>query len=176
MVSALDGGSGPPARGKIVWAANPGMKVDLTVSLGVVSAQLVTAPITNDWDGHGAHPNVNFIQFNWMLKEKREMKPEDFFRPGSGWDRFLQKRCDQFLHKQLDYDGNSYEEFEQPGEMAKTLHRIATEPRSWQLDAKGLTIPFEPYAVACHACTPPPMTIPWAELKPYIQPGFLIPQ
>jgi len=176
VASVQDGGSGPPAGRKIVWAAEPGMDIDITVSLGVVNVRLVSASVTNNWDGHGIHPNLNFFQFNWMLKEKREMKPEDIFRPRSGWDGFLQKRCDQFLHKQLDYDGKSYEDFEQPGEMAKTLHGIVGSPRSWSFDGDGLTIPFEPYAVACHACTPPPVTIPWADLKPYIQPSFVIPK
>jgi uncharacterized protein YecT (DUF1311 family) len=176
MASVQDGGSGPPAGGKIVWAADPGIDVDVTTSLGIVSARLVTASITNNWDGHSAHPNLNFIQFNWMLKEKREMKPEDIFRPGSDWDKFLQKRCDEFLHKQLDYDGKSYEDFEPPGEMAKTLHGIVSNPRSWSFDGDGLTIPFEPYAVACHACTPPPVTISWHDLKPFLQTTFTIPK
>jgi uncharacterized protein YecT (DUF1311 family) len=169
-------GGGSVAGGKIVWAADPGMDTEVTVSLNTVSEQLVSATINNQWDGHGIHPNMNFIQFNWMLNEKRELKPEDIFRPGSGWDRFLQNRCDQYLHKQLDYDGNSYENFKKPGEMATTLHGIATSPRSWQLKAKGLTIPFEPYAVACYACTPNPVTIPWAELQPFLQPDFVLPK
>jgi hypothetical protein len=111
-----------------------------------------------------------------MLKEKRELRAGDVFRHGSGWDAFMQKRCDSYLHKQLDYDGNNYEDFEAPGEMAKTLHGIVTEPRNWQLDSNGLTIIFQDYAVACHACRPPPVTISWAELKPFIQPGFVIPK
>jgi hypothetical protein len=34
------------------------------------------------------------------------------------------------LHEQLDVDGNSYESFEQPGEMAKTLHGIVVAPEN----------------------------------------------
>jgi hypothetical protein len=30
--------------------------------------------------------------------------------------------------------------------------------------------------VACYACTPNPMTIPWSDLRPYLQPSFVLPQ
>jgi hypothetical protein len=152
------------------------MDVDVTVSLGVVNEELVTARIETGWYGHGAaHPNLNFIQFNWMLKKQREMKPEDLFRPGSGWDAALQERCEKEVSRGL-REGFGENADDMLKELPKALHDIVRTPRSWQLDAKGLTIPFEPYAVACYACTPPPVIIPWADLKPYIQPAFGIPK
>jgi uncharacterized protein YecT (DUF1311 family) len=168
--------SGPAARPPEKWAATGGVDESLTTSLGILDADLVTAEIENFWDGHGAHPNTLTTQFNWLLKEKHELRAEDVFRHGSGWDLFLQKRCDQYLHKKLDSAGNSYEDFEQPGEMAKTLRGIVIEPKNWQLDAKGITIIFQPYAVACYACTPPPVTIAWQDLKPLVQSTFAVPR
>jgi uncharacterized protein YecT (DUF1311 family) len=161
---------------KTKWTATAGIDAQVTTSLGVVSADLVTATIEDFWDGHGAHPNTNSIQFNWLLKQNRELQAKDVFRAGSGWEQFLQKRCDKYLHEQLDQDGQSYETFEQPGEMAKTLHGIVVEPVNWQLDGKGLTIVFQDYAVACHACKPPPVTTSWSDLQPYLQTSFVRPK
>ncbi len=152
------------------------MDVDVTASLGIVSPNLITATIANDWDGGGIHPNENSIQFNWLLKERRELKPEDVFRQKSGWDVFLQKQCDQYLHKALDHDDVSYESFMQPGEMPKVLHGIVSDPENWQIDSKGITIIFQTYAVACHACTPDPLLIPWEKVRPMLNPDFVLPR
>ena len=176
MASESNGEASKKPGGK--WVAEAGADVQITTSIGVVTPELVTAAIQIMVDGHGAHPNTNSIQFNWLLKETRVLMPKDVFRAGSGWEHFLQKRCDKYLHEQLDpnFDGKSYESFAQPGEMAKTLHGIVIEPRNWQLDGNGLTIPFQPYAVACYACTPPPVTIPWGDLKPYLLVSFVTPK
>jgi uncharacterized protein YecT (DUF1311 family) len=170
------GSSSPSGKPPEKWAATGGVDQNVTTSIGIVDEDLVTATMENFWDGHGAHPNTLTSQFNWLLKEKRELQAEDTFRHRSGWDKYLQGRCDKYLHGKLDSDGTSYEDFEPPGEMAKTLHGIVVDPKNWELDSKGLTIVFQPYAVACYACTPPPMTISWGELKPYLQQGFAIPK
>ena len=166
-------GTPNPAAGK--WTAQPGVDNDVTVALGLVSDPLVTATVSYLWDGHGAHPNHGSIEFNWLLDKQRQLQPEDVFTPGSDWAGALETRTNAYLHKQLDQDGKSYEDFEQPGEMQKVLHKIISDPENWRLDGSGLSIVFQPYAVACYACTPPPFTIPWAELKPILAPGFAIP-
>jgi hypothetical protein len=170
-VSETDSESARPVK----WTAQPGVDSDATVSIGVVERQWITATVTALWDGHGAHPNHGSIEFSWLLEQKRELKAEDVFRPDSGWEQALQSRTDAYLHKQLDRDGQNYENFAEPGEMPKTLNQIVTNPENWRLDAKGLSIVFQPYAVACYACTPPPLAIPWAELKPLMKAEFAVP-
>ena len=156
------------------WAVD--QDIDITVAIRFVSKDLVTATLTNMFFGHGAaHPNTDSIQFNWLLKEQRELQREEVFRKGSNWDQMLQKRCDQYLHKALDTDGESYESF-YPGQMTKILHEIVIDPKNWQIDSSGITIVFQPYAVACYACTPSPVTISWKDLKPFLQPSFEIPK
>jgi uncharacterized protein YecT (DUF1311 family) len=164
----------PPAKWSDISAAD--IDIDLDTSIGQVGPELVTAAIDNQWYGHGAaHPNHDSLQFNWMLNDQREMKPADVFQAGSGWSAFLQTRCDAYLHKTLDTGGTNYESFMQPGVMAKTLHQIVENPQNWSLNAEGITIVFQPYAVACYACTPDPVTIPWADLKPMLRSGFPVP-
>jgi hypothetical protein len=170
-------GSGDPSGKRLTgWAATSFVDQEVTTSIGVVTPVLVTAEIQDMVDGHGVHPNTNSIQFNWLLKEERELQPKDVFRAGSGWEQALEQRCDKYLHQQLDTDGKSYIGIGRAGEMAKTVRSIVVKPENWQLDGKGLTIPFQPYAVACYACTPDPLTIPWGDLQPYLQTGFVRPR
>jgi Protein of unknown function (DUF3298) len=167
--------TGPDRPSSSQWAAQPGVDATVTVALGVVEKPLVTATIQAMWDGHGAHPNHGSTELNWLLDQQRELQPEDVFEPGSDWAQSLQSRTNAYLHKQLDQDGKSYEDFMQKGEMQKTLHKIVINPENWHLDSRGLSIVFQPYAVACYACTPPPFTIPWTELKPILNTGFTVP-
>jgi uncharacterized protein len=153
------------------------MDTDLETTLGLVTPNLVTAAMSNEWYGHGAaHPNTNSLQLNWMLKQKRALQAEDVFRSGSGWQQVLYDRTDKYLHSVLDQDaGEDYQKFSAPGEIAATLHKILEAPQSWTLDAKGITIVFQQYAVACRACTPEPFTVTWDSLKPILNPEFEIP-
>ncbi len=166
----------PPAA-DLRKVVSPDMDIDVATSVELVGPRLVTATIDNQWYGHGAaHPNENSIQFNWLLKERREVRPEDVFQADSAWAKMLQDQCDRYLHETLDPGfGQSYENFYAPGMMPKILHGIVVDPENWQLDVRGLTIIFQTYAIACRVCTPPPFTIPWAELKELINPDFRVP-
>jgi len=151
--------------------------VDVAVTFNSVTDNLVSTAIQSYFYGHGAaHPNHGISQFNWLLKEKRELKPADLFLPQSNWSTELYKRTNQYLHKKLDSDGESYESFAQPGEMKKTVQALVIDPHRWQIDKEGITIDFEPYEVACYACTPPSFTISWDSLKPLLNPAFQIPR
>ena len=128
--------------------------------------------------GHGAaHPNHGTAQFNWMLKEQRPLKPEDVFNPQSNWREELYNRTDKFLHSQLDTEpGGNYQNWDsKPDDMKKTVQELVTDPNRWQIDEKGITIIFNPYEVACYACTPAPFTMSWPDLKPLLNPTFQIP-
>jgi uncharacterized protein len=149
----------------------PGVDLNLTVTVERLNTQWVSATIDGLYDGHGAHPTENSAEFYWMLGEQRALKPEDVFLPKSGWDTWIEKRLDSYLQKVLDSNGNDQRQYK-PGD----LPGIVTNPADWKLDAKGFSIFFQPYQVACYACTPNPMIIPWSELKPYLQPSFVLPQ
>lgn len=166
--------AGPAPR---EWKAVDGADVDVSVSIDFAGSELVTSTITNYWDGHGAHPNTDTVQFDWILKQQRLVRPEDVFRADSDWNTVLYNLCDRYLHKTLDHEfGGDYTTFSAPGTITTRVHAIAADPQSWRIDDKGLTLVFQPYAVACYACTPDPFTIPWTELKPLLNPGFAVPK
>jgi uncharacterized protein YecT (DUF1311 family) len=169
------GGSKPRTR----WAASDAVDqdADVTIALNSVSGTLVSASIAGMTYGHGAaHPNHGVTQLNWMLKEKRPLQSSDIFRPQIYWSNELYNRVNQYLHKTLDADGESYDNWvNDPKGMQKTVRGIAAEPSRWQIDDKGVTIVFNPYEVACYACTPQPFTMSWESLKPLLNPVFVIP-
>jgi uncharacterized protein len=173
---ASQGNDGPDRKWKPEWVQD--MDTDLRTTIGIVTPQLVTAEITNNWYGHGAaHPNTSSSQFNWMLQQKHALRPEDVFGADSEWKRTLYERTDAYLHKALDADlGHDYKGDWAPGYAEKELHKILEDPGNWELDAKGITIVFQQYAIACRACTPEPFTMTWDSLKPLLNPGFEVPQ
>jgi uncharacterized protein len=151
---------------------------DVTVSLNSVSGSLVSASVFVMTYSHGAaHPNHGTGQLNWMLKEQRRLKGSDLFQPQMDWNGELYNRVNEYLHKTLDADdGGNYENWlSDPKGMQKIVHGIATDPSQWQIDEKGITIVFNPYEVACYACTPEPFTMSWQSLKPLLNPSFQIP-
>jgi hypothetical protein len=59
--------------------------------------------------------------------------------------------------------------------MAKTLRGIVVDPENWEIDSKGITMIFQTYAVACHACTPEPLLITWQSVQEMLNPEFVRP-
>ena len=155
----------------------PSVDRGLTFTVDRVNSQWVAASILDFYDGHGAHPMENSSKFYWMLGERRALKPEDVFLPNSGWDSWVEKRLDDYLHQALDSQSNgNYQSWFPQGNAATVLKGIVTNPADWELQPAGFSIFFQPYQVACYACTPDPMTIPWSDLGPYLQPSFVLPQ
>jgi uncharacterized protein len=149
----------------------------LTVTVERVNTQWIAASIFDFYDGHGAHPSHNSSEFYWMLGAQRALKPEDVFLPNSGWDTWMEQRLDSYLHKALDAQSSgNYQTWFTAGDAQKTLQGLVTNPGDWKLQPAGFSILFQPYQVACYACTPDPLVIPWSDLKPYLQPSFVLPQ
>jgi len=149
-----------------------GTDTDVTVTVGFVSPQLASTSVTNLWYGHGAaHPNLDFIEFNWLLKENREIKSDDVFRPHTGWEQFLASQCDEAARAQL---GDEYADNPPPGKIPDAMFGIVSNPRSWKIDSEGITIVFGPYEIGCHACTPNPVTIPWRALRRFLTAEFAV--
>jgi uncharacterized protein len=154
-----------------------GVDQQVTVTVDAFDSKLVSATIVNFYDGHGAHPTQNSSEFYWLLDQQRALKAEDVFLPNSGWDKWMEQRLDSYLHQTLDSESNgNYQSWFPQGNAAQVLQSIVGDPEGWQLNAKGITLVFQPYQVACYACTPDPLTLPWTDLKPYLQPGFALPK
>jgi uncharacterized protein len=160
----------PPAPQK--GTEEEGTDTDVNLTVDFVSPQLVSTSITNLWYGHGAaHPNLDFIEFNWLLRENREIRSDDVFRPHTGWEQFLASQCDQAARAQL---GDEYADNPPPGKIPDAMFGIVSNLRSWKIDNEGITVAFGPYEIGCHACTPDPVTIPWGALRRFLTPEFAV--
>jgi uncharacterized protein YecT (DUF1311 family) len=170
---ASQNGSFTSGRWESAWAQD--MDIDVDVSLSLVTADLVSVQLENNWYGHGAaHPNTEIEQMNWLLKERRKLAPGDVFRPNSGWDRMLESRCADALTKQFGpgYTGG----YEDPAYYSKLLHTVVRDPDNWQFDRRGLTILYPSLTVSPRVDPAEPVLISWSELGPLLQPTFRPPQ
>jgi hypothetical protein len=158
---------GPP---EYAWDGDTG-NTDAGGEVYFVNSQIVAATVESDWDG-GAHPNWASEQFNWLLREHRQLRAEDIFKVGTGWDKVIRSNCDKGLRKQL---GEDYASYSEPGKLADTLHRILIDPKNWEIDRKELTVVFRDYADSPHVSPAMPVTTTWTQLKSYLNPGFEIP-
>jgi uncharacterized protein YecT (DUF1311 family) len=157
---------------EVAQSEDPGQDSYFEITVASVTPWLVSASASTYWYGHGAaHGDENLKHLNWLLKENREVKAGDVFRPHTGWEHFLAAQCDKAARAQLGY---MYADDLPPGEIPKKMFGIVSDPHSWQIDSKGITIAFVPDEIGCHACTPNPITIPWNAVKPFLTTEFAV--
>jgi hypothetical protein len=148
------------------WAADA--EVDIVATVDLVEDDLVTASISLEAMGHGAaHPGEDQIQFNWLLKLKRELGPDDVFRKNSDWKKAIETQCSKELRQE---SGTLYDGWE------KTMPGVVLNPRNWQLSSEGIAVNFPDYTVSPRVYPVVPVLIPWATLKPFLLKSFTIPK
>lgn len=158
------------------WAKSDWMDAmdnDVSVTLGDITPVVVGASFQNLWYGHGAaHPNYIKLQFNWLLRQRRELAAGDVFRADSGWQKFLYVRAMDSLKNQIDpkFPENQWA----PGYGERLVSKIVTDPRHWILDTAGLTLYFPQDSISCHACGEFKVELSWKELGPMLRAGFRI--
>ncbi len=158
----------------IEWAADA--DTDISVTLIFVSENLVSSAVdVSVYTQGAAHGNDEIVEFNWLLKAQRELKSSDVFLDSTGWSKILYVRTDKYLHEKLDEDGQDYRDLLGKVETAKAVRRIVSDPEHWQIDKEGLVLNFNPYEVACYACTPDSFLMKWSTLKPLLNPVFQVP-
>jgi uncharacterized protein YecT (DUF1311 family) len=147
--------------------------LDISIDLNSVSPTLVATTINRDYTY--AHPAHQERAFNWLLKQDRELEPEDLFRPDSSWEAWIKSRTAQIVLGDAQPESN-----ETPSDaidIAATAARVAVEPRYWQIERKGLTLIFtEDELGYLTALTMPTVTLSWSDLRPYLNPNFEIPR
>lgn len=112
----------------------------------------------------GAHPNNSVKAVTVLMEEGRPIAAGDVFRADSGWADFLTERAVAEIARQFtDYDFTPPE---------RDVRESVTEPHLWLVTERGLVILFPPYSFGGpHALGGTEVTIPWAELRPYLNPA-----
>lgn len=142
------------------------MGSDLNVSYEVALAQddliSVEFSIGSYYQG-AAHPNTFSEVVNYDLKNGKELKLADLFKPGAKYLQALANYCIADLKKQKDR-GLLDEEIE------KGASANAKNYQSWTITRKGLGINFDAYQVGPYAAGPQFVLVPYSNLKDLINP------
>ena len=143
------------------------MGSDLTISYTVVLAQddlvSVDFEVSSYFQG-AAHPNSYSETFNYDLKNGKQLKLADLFKPGAKYLQAIANYCIADLKKQATEKGLMAEEIEK-GAAAK-----ADNYQGWTITRRGLGIYFDPYQVGPYAAGPQFVLVPYSDLKDLINP------
>ena len=122
-----------------------------------------------------AHPNSYTETLNFDLKNGKQLKLPDLFKPGAKFLQTLSTFCTEALKKQLkEKNEESVDEMLKDG-TAPT----AKNYESWTITKRGIGINFDPYQVAPYAAGPQFVMVPYSALKDLIKPdgplaGFVL--
>jgi len=149
------------------------MASTLTVGYTVVLAQDDLVSIRFDIGSYyqgAAHPNSYSDVLNFDLKNGKQLKLADLFKPGAKYLPIIAAYSIADLKKQGKEKGLTDEEIER-GAAAE-----AKNYQSWNLTRRGLAIGFDSYQVGPYAAGPQSVTVPYSTLKDLINPESPIAQ
>lgn len=99
-----------------------------------------------------------------LMEDGRLLTAADVFVAGSGWEDFITNRAVQAIAREF----SDYPNFPPRRDVFET----ATKPHLWLITEQGLTILFPPLSFGgSHADGGTEVSIPWTELRPYLNPG-----
>ena len=154
-----EAGEEPPPEGS--------MGSNLGVSYVVELAQDDLISVEFDLESYyqgAAHPNTFTEVINYDLKNGKQLKLADLFKPGAKYLPAIANYCIADLKKQAKDKSLEASEIES-GAAAN-----AKNYRSWTITRKGLGINFDAYQVGPYAAGPQLVVVPYANLKDLINP------
>jgi hypothetical protein len=113
-----------------------------------------------------AHPNSHTETLNYDLRNGKQLRLADLFKPGSKYLQTLSTFCNADLKKQWK-DKNV--------ELAEDMLKDGTAPtaknyESWTITKRGIGVNFDSYQVAPYAAGPQFVMVPYSALKDLIKP------
>jgi hypothetical protein len=152
-------GDEPPPEGS--------MGSNLGVSYQVMLAQddliSVEFDIENYYQG-AAHPNTFTEVVNYDLKNGKQLKLADLFKPGAKYLQAIANYCIADLKKQ------AKDKSLQDDEIQNGAAPNAKNYQSWTIMKKGLGINFDAYQVGPYAAGPQYVLVPYSAVKDLINP------
>jgi hypothetical protein len=149
------------------------MRSDLSVGYTVMLAQDDLVSIKFDVGSYfqgAAHPNSYSDVLNYDLKNGKQLKLGDLFKPGSKFLQAIATYCIADLKKQAKDKGLLDEEIE------KGAAASANNYDTWTIMRRGLGIHFDAYQVGPYAAGPQFVLVPYSNVKDLISPDGPIAQ
>jgi hypothetical protein len=141
------------------------MGSDLSVGYTVMLAQDDLVSIKFDVSSYfqgAAHPNSYSDVFNFDLKNGKQLKLSDLFKPGSKFLQAIATYCIADLKKQAKDKGLLNEEID------KGAAASGNNYDSWTITRRGLGIHFDAYQVGPYAAGPQFVLVPYSNVKDLI--------
>ena len=151
------------------------MGSDLNVSYTVGLAQDDLVSIEFDIGSYyqgAAHPNYFSDVINYDLKNGKQLKLSDLFKPGAKFLQPIATYCIAELKKQM----KSSEAGADDRWIEEGAAPAAKNYAGWTITKKGLRITFDPYQVAPYAAGRQYVLVPYSNLKDLINPDGPIAQ
>ena len=145
------------------------MGSDLSVSYTVELAQddLVSVDFSmlSYYQG-AAHPNAFSEAINFDLKNGKQLKLSDLFKPGAKYLAAISAYCVADLKKQSKAKDNMLDD----STIQSGAGPTAKNYESWSITKRGIGINFDPYQVGPYAAGPQYVLVPYSALKEMINP------
>jgi hypothetical protein len=148
-----------------------GSSLNVTYTLILAQDDLVSVKFdVGSYYQGAAHPNSYSDVINYDLKNGKQLKLGDLFKPGSKYLQALANYSIADLKKQSKDKGLI------DGEIENGAAPVAKNYQSWIITKKGLGITFDAYQVGPYAAGPQFVMVPYSALKDVINPDGPIAQ
>lgn len=144
--------------------------IDIGYTIEYADDELISVDFWNGTYEGGAHPNSRSFTINYDLKNGREIKLADLFKPGAKYLETVAAYCTKDLQSRKAPDTGENMGIAQDM-WADGATPTADNYRSWNITKKGLMFTFDQYQVAPYAAGPQTVIVPFANLKTVHKPG-----
>jgi uncharacterized protein len=141
---------------------------DVSYGVGYASDELISVAWTHSVYCHGTPHGTWLVESeNLVLRPTlHALQATDLFGYGFDWVPEFRR----LVLSTLQARG-----FEDDDPEVSLMLPIAIDPQRWVFTRGGIEIPFSAYEIGCYGCTPDPITLTWAELRPLLGPQSVAP-
>lgn len=154
-----------------VETAGSDISISYTVALAQDDLISIELSVGSYYQG-AAHPNSYTEVINYDLKNGKQLKLSDLFKPGARYLQAISAYCISDLKKQ----SKAAEGMLDDSSIASGAGPDPKNYQSWTITKKGLGIHFDPYQVGPYAAGPQFVSVPYATLKDLVNPDGPIAQ
>lgn len=142
-----------------------GTNENIDYTIAYAGPELISVRFVMSSDTLGAANVTNTVKaVTVLMNEGRALAATDVFRAGSRWENFITDRAVAAISQQFP----DYPNFPP----RRDVYESATKPHLWLITERGLVLLFPPLSFGgSHADGGAEVTIPWADLRPYLNPA-----
>jgi hypothetical protein len=144
--------------------------IDIGYSVEYADNDLISVNFLEGTFTGGVHPNYNYFTVTYDLKNGRELKLSELFKPGAKYLEAISAYAIKDLQsrKMPDSDENMG--------LAQDVFADGAKPaaenyQNWNITKKGLMFTFDPYQVGPYAVGSQTVIVPYARLKEIVRTG-----